>query len=71
MVVQNYEVDEAAHRLGDSVAISEFSGPIHTNFPLLVLVEPESSWRITLIYDRAQIGFFPAWNSGATISFKY
>ena len=51
VVVQNYEVDEAAQRLGDSVAVSEFSGPIHTNFPLLVLVEPESSWRITLIYD--------------------
>ena len=30
-----------------------FVGPIHTNFPLLVLVEPETSWRITLIYDRA------------------
>jgi aryl carrier-like protein len=55
VVVQNYEVDEAAQRLGDSVAISEFSGPIHTNFPLLVLVEPESSWRITLIYDRREL----------------
>jgi amino acid adenylation domain-containing protein/FkbH-like protein/non-ribosomal peptide synthase protein (TIGR01720 family) len=55
VVVQNYEVDEAAQRLGDTVAISEFSGPIHTNFPLLVLVEPESTWRITLIYDRREL----------------
>ncbi len=55
VVVQNYEVDEAAQQLGDSVAISEFSGPIHTNFPVLVLVEPESSWRITLIYDRRKL----------------
>jgi hypothetical protein len=55
VVVQNYEVGEAALRLGNSVSISEFSGPIHTNFPLLVLVEPESCWRITLIYDRSEL----------------
>jgi amino acid adenylation domain-containing protein/non-ribosomal peptide synthase protein (TIGR01720 family) len=52
VVVQNYLVDDAARRLGNEVAISDFVGPIHTNFPLLVLVEPETAWRITLVYDQ-------------------
>jgi amino acid adenylation domain-containing protein/non-ribosomal peptide synthase protein (TIGR01720 family) len=55
VVVQNYLVDEAARRLGNAVAISDFVGPIHTSFPLLVLVEPESAWRITLVYDPREL----------------
>jgi aryl carrier-like protein len=48
-------VDESARRLGDSITISDFSGPIHTNFPLLILVEPESNWRLSLIYDLREL----------------
>jgi non-ribosomal peptide synthase protein (TIGR01720 family) len=55
VVMQNYLVDDAARRLGDDVAISDFVGPIHTNFPLLVLVEPETAWRITLVYDQRKL----------------
>ena len=55
VVVQNYLVDDAARRLGSDVAISDFVGPIHTNFPLLVLVEPETAWRITLVYDQREL----------------
>ena len=55
VVVQNYVVDDAARRLGSDVAISDFVGPIHTNFPLLVLVEPETAWRITLVYDQREL----------------
>jgi non-ribosomal peptide synthetase component F len=51
VVVQNYLVHESARRVGRDVAIDGLEGPIHTNFPLLVLVEPETSWRVTLIYD--------------------
>ena len=54
-MVQNYVVDDAARRLGSDVAISDFVGPIHTNFPLLVLVEPETAWRITLVYDQREL----------------
>jgi acyl carrier protein len=55
VVIQNYEVDEAARRLGNEVAIEAFSAPIHTNFPLLVLVEPLQNWRVTLIYDQREV----------------
>ena len=51
VVVQNYLVDDSARGLGADVVISDFTGPIHTSFPLLVLVEPRSDWRISLIYD--------------------
>jgi len=52
VVVQNYLVDDTARHLGDSVGISDFAGPIHSGFPLLVLVEPEEQWRATFIYTR-------------------
>jgi hypothetical protein len=55
VVVQNYQVDEAARRLGPSVEITDFTGPIHTNFPLLILIEPEAAWRLTLIYDTREL----------------
>jgi non-ribosomal peptide synthase protein (TIGR01720 family) len=55
VVVQNYVVDEAARRLGNSVAISDFTDPIHTIFPLLILVEMEESWRFTLMYDEGDL----------------
>ena len=55
VVVQNYVVHDSARRLGPSVSIDEFDGPIHTNFPLLVLVEPDANWRISMIFDRGVI----------------
>jgi non-ribosomal peptide synthase protein (TIGR01720 family) len=55
VVVQNYLVDAAARRLGGLVVISDFVGPVHSNVPLLVLVEPETAWRVTLIYDAHQL----------------
>ena len=55
VVFQNYAVDEAARRLGNRVDISDFSGPIHTAYPLLLLVEPGATLRMTLVYDRKRI----------------
>ena len=55
VVVQNYVVHESARRLGPSVSIDHFEGPIHTNFPLLVLVEPDANWRVSMIFDRGVI----------------
>ena len=52
VVVQNYVVDESARRCGPDLVIEDFDGPIHTNFPLLILVEPEAAWRLSLIFDR-------------------
>jgi acyl carrier protein len=55
VVVQNYLVDESARKLGENVWIEDFHGPIHTNYPLLLLVEPGDSWRVSLIYDTSWI----------------
>jgi acyl carrier protein len=52
LVYQNYKVDDAAKRLGRDIQIGDFAGPIHTNYPLLLLAEPGEGLRFTLIYDR-------------------
>ena len=51
VVFQNYRVDSAAQSFGGSLQISEFVGPIHTNYPLLLLVEPQGGLNLALIYD--------------------
>jgi amino acid adenylation domain-containing protein/non-ribosomal peptide synthase protein (TIGR01720 family) len=55
IVFQNYLVDDSARRLGEKVEIQDFVGPIHTNYPLLLLAEPGERLRLTLIYDRKSI----------------
>jgi len=52
VVLQNYGVDESSRRLGTAVRIEDFAGPIHSNVPLLLLIEPNTSWRISAIFDR-------------------
>jgi non-ribosomal peptide synthetase component F len=56
VVFQNYLVDDAAKSMGTRIKISDFIGPIHTAYPLLLLVEPGTAMRITLVYDRKLIG---------------
>lgn len=51
VVFQNYTIDESARRFGSSLAVDDFVGPVHTNYPMTVLVEPGASMRGTLIYD--------------------
>jgi non-ribosomal peptide synthase protein (TIGR01720 family) len=51
IVFQNYLIDDAAKSFGAQVQISDFVGPIHTNYPLLLLVEPQAELQLTLIYD--------------------
>jgi amino acid adenylation domain-containing protein/non-ribosomal peptide synthase protein (TIGR01720 family) len=55
IVFQNYLVDDSARRLGEKVQIEDFVGPIHTNYPVLLLAEPGEQLRLTLIYDRKSI----------------
>ncbi len=55
LVFQNYLVDESARRLGGQIEIAEFAGPIHTNYPLMLLVEPGAALRLTLTYDRQRL----------------
>ncbi len=56
VVFQNYLVDESARRFGGHVSVSDFSGPIHTNYPVLLLAEPGTQLRLTLVCDRRFIG---------------
>jgi non-ribosomal peptide synthetase component F len=55
VVVQNYAVEEAARRLGRDIAIRDFVGPIHSNIPLLVLVEPGPTWTVVLVYNPGEV----------------
>jgi amino acid adenylation domain-containing protein/FkbH-like protein/non-ribosomal peptide synthase protein (TIGR01720 family) len=52
VVFQNYLVDESARHIGGQVEITNFYGPIHTNFPVMLLAEPGAQFQLTLIYDR-------------------
>jgi len=55
IVFQNYLVDESARRFGERIEITGFAGPVHTNYPVLLLAEPEAVLRLTLIYDRESV----------------
>ena len=52
VVFQNYLVDESARAFGTGIAIADFVGPVHTNYPVLLLAEPGASLRLKLIYDQ-------------------
>jgi amino acid adenylation domain-containing protein/FkbH-like protein/non-ribosomal peptide synthase protein (TIGR01720 family) len=52
VVFQNYLVDESAKTFGDAVQIADFTGPVHTNYPVMLLAEPGTSLQLKLIYDR-------------------
>ena len=55
VVFQNYLVDETARGFGGRISISEFVGPVHTNYPVLLLAQPGEALRLTLIYDQQSI----------------
>jgi non-ribosomal peptide synthase protein (TIGR01720 family) len=69
IVFQNYSVDESARRLGTNVAIADFAGPVHTNYPVLLLAEPGTSLRLTFFYDRKTIarGTMERWSKDLQI----
>jgi non-ribosomal peptide synthase protein (TIGR01720 family) len=55
VVFQNYLVDESARRIGGQIEIADFDGPVHTNYPIMLLVEPGDDLRLTLIYDQRRV----------------
>ncbi len=40
LVFQNYQVDPRLTRLGPETTLTDFCGPVHTNFPLTLVVTP-------------------------------
>jgi hypothetical protein len=52
VVFQNYLMGESARLFGGRIDIRDFVGPIHTNYPIMPLVEPGERLRFSLIYDR-------------------
>ena len=55
VVFQNYLVDDSARRLGGAVEIADFAGPVHSNYPVLLLAEPGAGLRLSLVYDRKTV----------------
>jgi amino acid adenylation domain-containing protein/non-ribosomal peptide synthase protein (TIGR01720 family) len=55
VVFQNYLVDESIRRFGGEIEIADFVGPIHTNYPIMVLAEPGAVLRLRIIYDRRRV----------------
>jgi hypothetical protein len=55
VVFQNYLVDDLARRFGGRIEMTEFSGPVHTNYPVMLLAEPGAALRLTLIHDRQRV----------------
>jgi amino acid adenylation domain-containing protein/non-ribosomal peptide synthase protein (TIGR01720 family) len=51
-VFQNYAVPDAAKHFGDA-RISGFNGPIHTAYPLTLVVTPGDEWDATLIFQES------------------
>lgn len=49
-VFQNYEVDAAAKQFGE-VTLAGFTGPIHTSYPLTLVVTPGDAWDVSLVYQ--------------------
>ncbi len=52
IVFQNYQIDEAARRLGADARVVLVSGPEATNYPLTISVTPNEALRLRLIYQR-------------------
>ena len=55
VVFQNYAVDDAARRFGADIGISDFVGPIHTRYPVMLVADPAETLRLTLVYDQHSI----------------
>ena len=51
-VFQNYTVPETAKHFGD-VKLTHFTGPIHTAYPLTLVVTPGDEWNAALIFQEA------------------
>ena len=49
LVFQNYLVDDASRRLGDSVTIHDLIAPIRTNYPLTIVAVPGPELALTAI----------------------
>ena len=68
LVFQNYLVDESALRFGGRIEIAEFVGPIHTNYPVMLLAEPGTALALTLIYDRQSVARTTAEHWGSDLA---
>jgi amino acid adenylation domain-containing protein/non-ribosomal peptide synthase protein (TIGR01720 family) len=51
IVFQNYTIDESVRHVSESVEAVDFDAPIHTTFPAMLLAEPGSPLRLTIIRD--------------------
>ena len=55
IVFQNYLVDESAQCFGGRIEIANFSGPLHTNYPVMLHATPRGVLGLKLVYDRQRM----------------
>jgi amino acid adenylation domain-containing protein/non-ribosomal peptide synthase protein (TIGR01720 family) len=51
-VFQNYEVGAEAKRFGQA-ALTDFKGPLHTSYPLTLVVTPGDEWKAELLFQES------------------
>lgn len=50
VVFQNFSVDEGMKTLGENARLEDFQGPLHTNYPLTLVVSPGATYDIVLAH---------------------
>ncbi len=51
VVFQNYKIDDASMRLSEDVRFLDFVAPIRTNYPLTVVVRPQTCLAVDLLFE--------------------
>ena len=55
LVIQNYQVNELAVTLGATGRLTDFVGPIHSNFDVTVVVTPRERLRIEFVFNPTRL----------------
>ncbi len=53
LVFQNFQTQHGVMTFGPEVALSEFVGPVHTNYPLTLMITPGTTYEILLAHQAA------------------
>ena len=53
LVVQNYSGNETVRELAPGVELRDFTGPLHTNYPLMLVVTPGVVYDATLVHQES------------------
>ena len=51
LVFQNFNVQDGSMRFGNDVELEDFVGPVHTNYPLTLMITPGAKYEILLAHQ--------------------